>query len=53
MSDAVWSGGSADSALVRSATDAALALRFHPALQAGRPVAVWCRQRFDFAPRER
>jgi hypothetical protein len=25
-------------------------MRFHPAVKAGRPVAVWCRQRFDFEP---
>jgi hypothetical protein len=23
-------------------------MRFFPALQSGRAVAVWCRQRFDF-----
>jgi hypothetical protein len=46
--DAVWAGGSQDLALVRAATDCALGMRFFPALRAGRPVAVWCRQRFDF-----
>jgi TonB family protein len=49
VSDAMWAAGSEDSALVRAATDCALAMRFFPALQAGRPVAVWCRQRFEFA----
>jgi hypothetical protein len=48
VSDALWSGGSDDSLLVSRAIEAALGLRFFPALQAGRPVAVWCRQRFDF-----
>jgi hypothetical protein len=23
-------------------------MRFYPARRAGRPVAVWCRERFDF-----
>ena len=48
VSDALWAGGSSDSALVSSATESALAMRFFPALQAGRAIAVWCRQRFDF-----
>jgi TonB family protein len=48
VSDAIWAAGSEDSTLVRAATDCALAMRFFPALQAGRPVAVWCRQRFEF-----
>jgi TonB family protein len=51
VSDAMWAGGSADSALVRAATECALAMEFFPALQGGRPVAVWCRQRFDFGRR--
>lgn len=45
VSDALWVGGSRDSALVAAATDAALGMRFFPALRRGRPVAVWCRQR--------
>lgn len=55
VSDALWAAGSEDSTLVRAASECALAMRFFPALQSGRPVAVWCRQRFDFgrpAPRE-
>ena len=48
VSDALWAGGSPDSALVSSAIESALGMRFFPALHAGRPVAVWCRQRFDF-----
>src|SRR5262245_12836428 len=49
VSDALWAGGSDDPALVRAATRCALDMRFYPALRGGRPVAVWCRQRFDFA----
>lgn len=48
VTDALWAGGSSDSADVRAAIDCALGMRFHPALQGGRPVAVWCRQRFVF-----
>lgn len=51
VTDALWAGGSADSALTEAATDCALAMRFYPALRAGKPTAVWCRQRFDFAGR--
>jgi TonB family protein len=47
VSEAQWAGGSQDARLVRAATDCALGMRFYPALRAGRPVAVWCRQRFD------
>ena len=50
-SDALWAGGSNDSALVAAATECALEMRFFPAMREGRPVAVWCRQRFDFASR--
>lgn len=48
VSEALWAGGSADPALVRAAIESARGMRYHPALRAGRPVAVWCRQRFDF-----
>ncbi|MBI5710641.1 MAG: TonB family protein [Candidatus Eisenbacteria bacterium] len=48
VSDASWAGGSDDSALVAAARACALGMRFYPALRGGRPVAVWCRQRFDF-----
>jgi TonB family protein len=51
VTDAIWAGGSADSALTDAATTCALAMRFYPALRAGKPTAVWCRQRFDFAGR--
>lgn len=51
VSDAAWAGGAADSALVEAAVRCALAMEFFPALQDGRPVAVWCRQRFDFGRR--
>jgi hypothetical protein len=37
-----------DAGLVEAARRCALGMRFYPALQAGRPVPVWCRQRFDF-----
>ncbi len=47
VSDAVWAGGSADTALVSAARRCALGMYFYPALRAGRPVAVWCRQRFE------
>lgn len=48
VSDARWAGGSRDTLLVGAAVESALGMRFYPALRAGRPVAVWCRQRFDF-----
>ena len=51
VSDALWADGAQDSALVNAAIESALAMKFHPALRAGRPVAVWCRERFDFASR--
>ena len=43
-------GGESDSALVAAARDCARRMRFYPALRGGEPVAVWCRQRFDFGP---
>jgi TonB family protein len=49
--EARWVGGSRDPALVRAAIECARAMRFFPAERAGRPVAVWCRQRFDFGAR--
>jgi hypothetical protein len=52
VTDALWAGGAADSALVSAAIECALGMRFYPALRAGRPVAVWCRQRFDFGRRD-
>ncbi len=48
VSDALWAAGSEDSLAVAAATACALAMKFHPALQRGRPVAVWCRQHFEF-----
>ena len=53
VSEIRWAEGSRDRALVRAATDCARAMRFFPAERAGRPVAVWCRQRFDFGVGER
>ena len=37
-----------EAGLVEAARRCALGMRFYPALQGGRPVPVWCRQRFDF-----
>lgn len=51
VSDALWAGGARDSALVEAAIACALGMRFCPAERAGRPVAVWCRQRFDLTRR--
>jgi outer membrane biosynthesis protein TonB len=48
VTDARWAGGSESPALVAAARDCALAMRFYPALKDGKPIAVWCRQRFDF-----
>jgi len=48
VSDALWADGSDDSLAVAAAIRCALAMKFHPALQRGRPVAVWCRQHFEF-----
>ena len=52
VTEAQWAGGSAAPALVRAATACARAMRFYPAVRAGRPVAVWCRERFDFGATE-
>jgi TonB family protein len=51
VTDAEWAGGASDSLLVTAATECAQSMRFFPAIQAGKPVAVWCRQRFDFGRR--
>lgn len=48
VTDVEWAGGVSDSALVAAAIACAEAMTFYPAQQAGRAVAVWCRQRFDF-----
>lgn len=48
VSEVAWAGGTRDPSLMRAAIDCARAMRFYPAQRAGRPVAVWCRQRFDF-----
>ena len=50
VTDAIPVGGDADSATVRAATEAALAMRWFPAVRRNRPVAVWCRQRFETGP---
>jgi hypothetical protein len=48
VSEALGMAGSADTSQVEAARRCALSMRFYPALRSGRPVAVWCRQRFDF-----
>ncbi len=47
VSDALWVSGGTDTALVGAARHCALSMSFYPALRGGRPVPVWCRQRFD------
>lgn len=49
--DVQWAAGDADSALVLTARRCAATMEFYPALYAGKPVEVWCRQRFEFSPR--
>ena len=51
VSDAVVVEAMADSATQAAAVEAAYAVRFHPATQRGKPVAVWCRQRFEVGRR--
>jgi Gram-negative bacterial TonB protein C-terminal len=48
VSDALWAGGNNEADLVQAATQCALTMTFYPALQGGKAVPVWCRQRFDF-----
>jgi len=48
VSAARWANGTRDPAMVRAAIECARAMRYFPAQRAGRPVAVWCRERFDF-----
>jgi len=50
VTDVLAAGGSADSALVEAASACVKRMRFYPARRDGEPVAVWCRQRFDFGP---
>lgn len=50
VTDVLGAGGSADSALVEAASACVKRMRFYPARRGGEPVAVWCRQRFDFGP---
>jgi len=47
VTEVAWAGGDADSSIVNAARECARTMRFYPALLAGRPVAVWCRQRFQ------
>jgi TonB family protein len=44
VSDVLFVESDADSGTVRAAIEAAGAVRYHPALLGGRPVAVWTRQ---------
>lgn len=44
VSDALLVDSDADSNTVRAAIEAAEAIRYHPALLGGRPIAVWTRQ---------
>jgi hypothetical protein len=58
VSDALPALASGDSVvieagLVEAARRCALGMRFYPALQGGRAVPVWCRQRFDFGGAQR
>lgn len=47
--DVRWAAGAVDTALVGAADRCARSMSFYPALLGGRPVEVWCRQRFEFA----
>jgi hypothetical protein len=49
VAEVEWAGGTRDSLLLDAAARCAAAMSFYPALQRGQPIAVWCRQRFDFA----
>jgi TonB family protein len=51
VTDVRWAAGSEDAALVAAASACARSMRFHPALLGGKPVSVWCRQRFEFPVR--
>lgn len=50
VTDVIASEGGADSALVAAASTCVRRMRFYPARRAGEPIAVWCRQRFEFGP---
>ncbi len=50
VTDVLAAGGNADPALVEAARACARRMHFYPARRAGEPVAVWCRQRFEFGP---
>jgi hypothetical protein len=47
VSDALLVESDADSLTVQAAIEAAMGVRYHPALLGGRPVAVWTRQVLD------
>lgn len=48
VTDARRAAGSEDPRIVAAAVACARSMRFYPALRGGKPIAVWCRQRFDF-----
>jgi TonB family protein len=50
VTDVRGASGSADPALIEAASACARRMRFYPARRGGEPVAVWCRQRFEFGP---
>ncbi|HEY6867888.1 MAG TPA: energy transducer TonB [Candidatus Eisenbacteria bacterium] len=50
VTDVVGPEAGGDPALVAAASACARRMRFYPARRDGVPVAVWCRQRFDFGP---
>lgn len=50
VTDVLRAGGGADSALAEAVSACVRRMRFYPARRGGEPVAVWCRQRFDFGP---
>jgi hypothetical protein len=47
VSQAAWAGGVSDPELVGAAREWAFGMLYYPALRAGKPVAVWCRQRLE------
>jgi len=48
VTEAIWAGGTRDAAFVDAAIACARTMEFFPAYRGGVPVAVWCRQRFEF-----
>ena len=50
--EATWVGGTSDQAWIEAAVRCAIGMRFVPARLHGRPVPVWCRERFDLSAAE-